>query len=95
MVFPTTISLPSFCDNLSTIKSSKNPQFHDYSKHIEIKYHLSLGKSWKLGSHIGFYPHKFNVIDMFTKALPQPKLDICVQSLGLFLSSNFCNVDDI
>ena len=28
-----------FCDNQSCMKLSKNPVFHDKSKHIEIKYH--------------------------------------------------------
>ena len=27
------------CDNQSCVKFSKNPVFHDKSKHIEIKYH--------------------------------------------------------
>ena len=27
------------CDNHSCVKLSKNPMFHDKSKHIEIKYH--------------------------------------------------------
>ena len=28
------------CDNQSCIKLSKNPMFHDKSKHIEMKYHF-------------------------------------------------------
>jgi hypothetical protein len=28
------------CDNQSCIKLSKNPVFHDRSKHIEIRYHF-------------------------------------------------------
>ena len=28
-----------YCDNQSCVKLSKNPVFHDKSKHIEIKYH--------------------------------------------------------
>ena len=28
-----------FCDNHGCVKLSKNPMFHDKSKHIEIKYH--------------------------------------------------------
>ena len=28
-----------YCDNQSCVKFSKNPVFHDKSKHIEIKYH--------------------------------------------------------
>jgi hypothetical protein len=28
------------CDNLSCIKLSKNPVFHDKSKNIEIRYHF-------------------------------------------------------
>eukprot|EP00253_Pinus_taeda_P004119 PITA_04119 len=35
MLEPTTI----YCDNQSCVKLSKNPVFHDRSKHIEIKYH--------------------------------------------------------
>ena len=27
------------CDNLSCVKLSENPVFHEKSKHIEIKYH--------------------------------------------------------
>jgi hypothetical protein len=29
-----------YCDNQSCIKLSKNPVFHDWSKHIEIRYHF-------------------------------------------------------
>ena len=28
-----------YCNNQSCVKLSKNPVFHDKSKHIEIKYH--------------------------------------------------------
>jgi len=28
-----------YCDNQSCIKLSKNPVFHDRSKHIDIQYH--------------------------------------------------------
>ena len=28
-----------YCDNLSCIKLSENPFFHDRSKHIDIRYH--------------------------------------------------------
>ena len=28
-----------YCDNQSCVKLSKNPVFHDKSKHIKIKYH--------------------------------------------------------
>jgi hypothetical protein len=31
-----------YCDNQSCVKLSKNPVFHDKSKHIEIKYHYIL-----------------------------------------------------
>jgi hypothetical protein len=29
-----------YCDNQSCVKLSKNPMFHEKSKHIEIKYYL-------------------------------------------------------
>ena len=28
------------CDNQSCIKMTKNPVFHDKSKHIEVRYHF-------------------------------------------------------
>ena len=33
-------STPLSIDNSSVIKLSKNPKFHDKTKHINIKYHL-------------------------------------------------------
>ena len=33
------LQLDATCDNQSCVKLSKNPVFHDRSKHIEIKYH--------------------------------------------------------
>jgi len=32
------------CDNQSCIKLSENPLFHDWSKHIDIRCHVTLSK---------------------------------------------------
>lgn len=37
MLVPTVIH----CDNQSRVKFSKNPVFHDRSKHVEIQYHYN------------------------------------------------------
>ena len=29
-----------YCDNQSYVKLSENPVFHDWSKHIEMRYHF-------------------------------------------------------
>jgi hypothetical protein len=36
-----------YCDNQSCVKLSKNPMFHDRSKHIEIKYYFLCDKVQK------------------------------------------------
>jgi hypothetical protein len=39
---------PLHCDNQSAIRMVYNPEFHDRTKHIEVKYHTDTGKpSWK------------------------------------------------
>ena len=44
------------CDNQSCIKLSKNPVFHDRSKHIEMKYHFIKRPSTKRHSEAAVHP---------------------------------------
>ena len=40
------------CDNQSCVKLSKNPVFHDRSKHIEIKYHYIIDMVQRKAVHV-------------------------------------------
>jgi hypothetical protein len=61
-----------YCDNQSCLKLSKNPLFHDRSKHIEIKYYIStdekitniFGKSFVQDEKIAYLKDKLRLMEM-------------------------------
>ncbi len=61
------------CDNRSCITLSKDPKFHEYSKHIEIRYHyLHEEVEVKLSSLV-YIPTKSMFANISNKAFPQLK----------------------
>lgn len=70
------------CDNQSTIKISKNPQFHSKTKHFEI--HLNFVRDiGERGFVTIFYtPTDCQPADMLTKALGRLKFTSCKQLLN-------------
>ena len=67
---PTTIH----CDNQSCVKLSKNPVFHDRSKHIEIKYHYIIDMVQRKTVHVQCLPTNEQIADIFTLLLAKSKL---------------------
>jgi hypothetical protein len=61
-----------YCDNQSCLNLSKNPLFHDRSKHIEIKYYIStdekitniFGKSFVQDEKIAYLKDKLRLMEM-------------------------------
>jgi hypothetical protein len=81
-------------DNQSCIKLSENPMFHDYSKHIVIKYHhirdyVQCGKI-----KFQYLPTGEQTADILTKALPRSSFVYFRDKLGVvqntFLSKREC-----
>ena len=70
-------------DNNSTIKVSKNPEFHQRMKHIQVR-HNFIRESIRDG-HIDarWIPTKDNLADAFTKALGRPTFEKLVQDMGM------------
>eukprot|EP00253_Pinus_taeda_P029076 PITA_29076 len=62
-----------YCDNQSCIKLTENPVFHDRSKHIEIKYHFIKDYVQKGVVKLEYISTNEQVVNIFTKALPQRK----------------------
>ena len=61
---------PLFCDNQSTIRLIQNPEFHDRTKHIAVKFHY-IRQVFSEGKIAMFFiPTTNNLADIFTKALP-------------------------
>src|SRR6218665_3272829 len=56
-------------DNRSAIELSKNPVFHQRSKHIDIKYHFIRSEVEKGFIQPKYIPSEDNIADMFTKSL--------------------------
>lgn len=57
------------CDNKSAIELTKNPVFHDRSKHIDIKYHFIREIVQNKEININYCKTEDQVVDIFTKPL--------------------------
>eukprot|EP00253_Pinus_taeda_P030565 PITA_30565 len=62
-----------YCDNLSCIKLSKNPVFHDRSKHIDIRYHHLRDCVCRWITMLDYIPTEEQDADILTKALTRFK----------------------
>ena len=71
------------CDNQSCIKLSKNPVFHDKSKHIEIKYHFIRDMVMKGVVKLEYIATDEQVADVLTKPLAREKFEYFREKLGV------------
>ena len=76
-------SMPLFVDNTSTIQLSKNPKFHDRTKHINTKYHLIRHHVDAKTIHLTHCPTSEQITDIFTKALGREKFEKFRMLLGM------------
>jgi ATP sulfurylase len=71
------------CDNQSYIKLSKNPVFHDKSKHIEISSHFIRDCVQKGAMKLQYVPIGEQVANILTKALMKGKFVFFMEKLGV------------
>ncbi len=83
MIFKQSKPLSLHCDNQSFIALTLNPWFHDRTKHIEIQYHFLWKKLENKELELLYCSIKNMWDDVFIKALPKPKHDICCHAIGL------------
>lgn len=76
-------TVPIRVDNSSCIAMSKNPEFHDRTKHIDIQYHFLRAHVSTRRVEIQYCRTEEMVADILTKALPKAKHDWCVKAMGL------------
>lgn len=72
-----------YCDNLYTIAITKNPVFHNHTKHIDIKYNFIRDYVAKGEIQIKFCITNEQLVDIFTKALPKGKFKYLRDMLGI------------
>ena len=58
-------------DNQSAIAMSKNPQFHERAKHIDIKFHYVCDQCNEKVTELEYCPTQDMIADILTKGLNQ------------------------
>ncbi|GJY11441.1 hypothetical protein Tco_0379626 [Tanacetum coccineum] len=75
--------IPMYCDSKSAIAISCNPVQHSRTKHINIQYHFIKEHVEKGTVEIYFVRMKYQLADLFTKALPQEWFEYLVHRIGM------------
>jgi hypothetical protein len=70
-------------DNMSAVKLANNPEFHQRSKHIDVKYHFVREKCSDGTLNIGHVEGLKQVADILTKPLAGPRFKTLCEMLGL------------
>ncbi|KAH9799312.1 hypothetical protein KPL71_000313 [Citrus sinensis] len=71
------------CDSSSAIQLSKNPKYHERTKHIDVRLHFIREEISSDMVSVDKIPSKVNPADMFTKPLPAVKFMSSLNSIGL------------
>jgi hypothetical protein len=77
-----------FADNQGAIALTKNPVFHNHSKHIDVQYHYICKKVADGELQIKFIPTADMVADALTKALPPALHSMHCAKVGLAIYGN-------
>ena len=72
-----------YCDNQSCVKLSKNPVFHDKSKHIKIKYQYIKDMVQRGAMKIHYISTDEQIADLLNKALAIVKFEYLKDKLGV------------
>jgi hypothetical protein len=76
---PTTL----FIDNQSAMAIARNPEFHDRTKHIEVRYHFLRQVVDDGEIHLEYLPTGEQIADVLTKGLSREKHEVFVRKMGL------------
>nr|GEY03540.1 copia protein [Tanacetum cinerariifolium] len=67
--------IPMYCDSKAAIAISFNPVQHSRTKHIDVRYHFIKEKVEKGIVELFFVGTKYQLADLFTKALPEERFN--------------------
>nr|GFA58816.1 retrovirus-related Pol polyprotein from transposon TNT 1-94 [Tanacetum cinerariifolium] len=75
--------IPMYCDSKAAIAISFNLVQHSRTKHIDARYHFIKKKVEKGIVELFFVGTKYQLVDLFTKALPKERFKYLVRRLGM------------
>jgi hypothetical protein len=78
-----TTSTPLLIDNNAALKLTRNPELHDRTKHIELKYHFLREMTLSGRINTQRVSSKDNLADLLTKPLPRDTFEILINGLGM------------
>ena len=80
-------STPLLIDNNAALKLTRNPELHDRTKHIELKYHFLREMTLSGRINTQRVGTKDNLADLLTKPLPRDAHENLVNGFGMDKSS--------
>ncbi|GJV12545.1 retrovirus-related pol polyprotein from transposon TNT 1-94, partial [Tanacetum coccineum] len=75
--------IPLYCDSQSAIAISCNPVPYSRTKHINVCYHFIKEQVKRGIIELYFFKTKYQLADMFTKALPEERFQYLVRRIGM------------
>jgi hypothetical protein len=72
-----------FCDNRSAIKLVRNPQFHQRTKHIDVKFHFIRDLQDERVVDVVYVSTENQLADLFTKGLDGPRFRKLKSDVGV------------
>nr|GFB74409.1 hypothetical protein [Tanacetum cinerariifolium] len=75
--------VPIYCDSKSAIAISCNPVHHTRTKHIDVRYHFIKDHIEKGTTELYFIGTDNQLVDLFTKFLPEARFKFLVEKLGM------------
>ncbi|GKA71075.1 hypothetical protein Tco_0777214 [Tanacetum coccineum] len=76
-------AIPMYCDNQSAIALCCNSVQHSRSKHIDIRHHFIKEQVERRIVELYFVETKYQLADIFTKALPRERFETLLPLLGV------------
>ncbi|GKE09825.1 retrovirus-related pol polyprotein from transposon TNT 1-94, partial [Tanacetum coccineum] len=75
--------IPLYCDNKSAIALYYNNVYHSRSKHIDVRYHFIKEQVENGVVELYFVKTKYQLADIFNKALAQERFEFLLSRLGM------------
>nr|GEW26635.1 retrovirus-related Pol polyprotein from transposon TNT 1-94 [Tanacetum cinerariifolium] len=75
--------IPMYCDSKAAIAISCNPIQHLCTKHIDVRYHFIKEKVEKCIVELFFVRTEYQLVGLFTIALPEERIKYLVRRLGM------------